>query len=140
MNRNAASKLVKRLGAQADARGIESLSEHQRNVLVPYWARGVIGNGGFEYFFEGSYDLVDVARRFRALGLTDVAGACEQVAGAVFGAALPLPQGREAILARVDWSAFREQERVVYGLSWEALQDAIAAYVSSHPEAARATA
>lgn len=137
-SRRDATDLVKRLGRQADERGIDSLNEDQRNILVPYWAYGIIGNGGFRYLLEGSHDLVDVARRFRALGFPDVGRACEEVASKVFGEQTePDPSDRADILSRFEWDAFDAQDAVVFRVSAEALVDAIAAYVSSHPNATR---
>lgn len=137
MNRQDTIDLMKRLGREADERGIGSLNEDQRNVLVPYWAHGVIENGGFKYLLEWSYDLIDVARRFRALGFPDVGNACEEVARSVLGERTnPDPSDRAAILSRVDWDAFQPQEAVVFRVSSDALKDSIAAYVSAHPDAA----
>jgi hypothetical protein len=98
-------KALKALGEEADAEGIDRLTDEQRNALVPYWARGVIGNGGFRYFFQGNHDLTDVARRLRTLGLDPAAEACDQVAAAIFpGGVAPGEEARrEAILRQVDW-------------------------------------
>lgn len=135
MDRNGAAELARQLGVKADKFGIESLNEDQKNVLVPYWALGAIENGGFRYALQGERDLVDIARRFRALGFSEVASACERVARSVFGpAGDPGGAQRKPLLARVDWDAFDAEEAVVFAVSWEALEDAIVEYVSSHPE------
>lgn len=140
MEANRAKDLVSSLGAQADLHGLDSLSEEERSVLVPYWARGVIGNGGFRYFYEGNHDLHDVARRMRTLQLDAAATACESVAQHVFaGGAVPRNDDeREALLSKVDWKRFSQEEDVVFDLRWEDILDAVGRYVEAHPAAFKA--
>jgi hypothetical protein len=52
MNEIEVERILKTLGEKADTFGIESLTEEERNILVPWWARGVMGNGGCQYLFE----------------------------------------------------------------------------------------
>jgi hypothetical protein len=85
-----AKEILRDLGARADLHGVYSLSEEEKTVLVPYWAaRGVIGNGGFRYFFEGKHQLLEVARRMRLLQLNAVADACEKVVRDIFPNGVP---------------------------------------------------
>jgi len=138
MSRERVQRIIKELGVRAEMDGIGTLNEEERDVLVPYWARGIIGNGGFKYFFEGTYDLADVARRFRQLKLESVAAASDAVLAAVFPAGPPAgAKQREEALSRADWSQFELEEDAVFDLTWEALESAIAAYVLQHPRVGR---
>jgi hypothetical protein len=127
--------LLKALGDRAEASGIEQLNEDERTALVPYWAYGRIGNGGFRYFFEQSFPLADAARRFRRLGLLDIAAALERVVVALF------PDGMErrlgVRLTTIDWETFRPELLIVLSLSWERLTTSIAEFVGTHPESFR---
>ena len=64
------------LGSRAQRDGIQSLSEQERAVLLVWWAQGIIGNGGFEYFYEGASNMIDVAEAFQELGFAEAAQAC----------------------------------------------------------------
>jgi hypothetical protein len=126
--------LVDRLGDRAELEGIGTLSEEERTVLLPWWARGVIGNGGFHYFYQGSADLHDVARRMAALGFADVARACEAVATRV-DASVPGRAAQTEHLDAIRWKDFEVAEGVVLELDFDALLAAIERYVEDRPAA-----
>lgn len=135
MTRDDAKELVRRLGSRADREGIETLNDDELTALIPWWARGVICNGGFRYFYEGGYDLVDVAMRLRRLGLLDAAAACERVSRVVFpnGRSQLATSERDQALAEVEWRKFERDEDVLFALEPTLLLDAIAKYVADHP-------
>jgi hypothetical protein len=65
-------------------------AEEQKDVLLPWVARGIIGNGGFKYFYQGlQFDPLVTAQAFRALGLEDVAAACERSLSVFPGGRMP---------------------------------------------------
>jgi len=125
------------LAFRADESGIETLNADERVVVLAWGARGVIGNGGFKYFFEGSTDLGTVAEAFRCLGLDAVAEVCDDVQRSVFaGGRTPSSEKeRDAALAMVDWRQFDDKEDVVFELSWDDLLGAIARYIEAHASA-----
>ena len=127
-------ELVESLGARADLRGVGSLSEEEQTILVPYWAWGVIGNGGFRYFFEGQHSMMDVARRMKALRLDAQGAACERVALQLFPGGEPPKNNaeRDAILDAVDWNVFDEEKEPLFSLSLQELLEALGRYVESH--------
>jgi hypothetical protein len=138
MDGAAVDRLMTILGDKAAALGLASLSEDELNVVLSWQARGVLGNGGFEFHFEGSHPLADVAKRFRTLGFERAADACDHVRSAVFpGGEEPADdKAREALAARVDWDLFTPQLDLVYEtITWKDLRDAIARYVVAHPQA-----
>ena len=137
MNASEALEIVRMLAVKADDRGMEALSEHEKNIVLPWSARGIIGNGGFKYFFEGSHPLSDVSQRFRALGLERVARSCDEVLVALFGHQPEIvgQSEREAGLGGIDWDRFEAHEDVVFELKWEELLDVIGAYIDRFPEA-----
>ena len=67
---------AERLAARADLAGINSLSSSEQVILRSWSAFGIICNGGFQYFYEGSTDMSAVADAFEALGLSDAGHAC----------------------------------------------------------------
>ena len=123
------------LGLEADEWGIDVLTTEQKDVLLPWVARGIIGNGGFKYFYQGlQFDPLVTAQAFRALGLEDVAAACERSLSVFPGGRMP---DNEALLAAVDWNSdsLRELDKTVWRLSWDDLLASIGAYMSRHPAA-----
>jgi hypothetical protein len=41
----------------------------------------------------------------------------------------------EALLAKIDWKRFADQEDVVFDLSWQDITEAVARYIELHPDA-----
>ena len=72
---------MKVLGPLAEERGIQALAPAQRAIVLLVWASGIIGNGGFRYFYEGAYFRNDVnhvpmlAEAFKLLGFDQAAEA-----------------------------------------------------------------
>jgi hypothetical protein len=84
---------------------VEAYSEEERVVTLAWHAGGIIGNGGFEYLFEGSFDgdpgYVHTAAAFKAIGATQSYAAFQRALG-VFGDRYPDdPAERSAIFQRV---------------------------------------
>jgi hypothetical protein len=73
-----ANTVCSSLGSRAERDGTESLSGPERNVLLVWWAQGIIGNGGFEYFYEGACNMAEVAEAFQELGFSEASQACRQ--------------------------------------------------------------
>jgi hypothetical protein len=136
MDQRKVERILQELGEQADEHGLEALAAEQRTVLLPWFARGVIGNGGFKYLFQSAHDAGAIARAFHELG-------CHAVGDAVLGAPAVFPGGRvpsdaaerESLLEAVDWEQLRAAEDTVYELSWDELRRRIADYVTAHPRA-----
>ncbi len=64
------------LAEQAENEGIKSLTGPERILLLAYAAWGLIGNGGFQCFYENQSDMEDVVAAFTALGMTKTASYC----------------------------------------------------------------
>src|SRR5437868_774246 len=60
---------------QISAGSTELLSPAQRAVLYSWWAKGIIDNGGFRYFYEGTDQALEAAEAFESLGLPNAAEA-----------------------------------------------------------------
>ena len=60
-----AGEICDNLGRRAEENGIQSLSKPEQTVLLVWWAQGIIGNGGFEYFYEGACNMTDVAEAYQ---------------------------------------------------------------------------
>lgn len=75
------TEAMKILGPRAEERGIDALSPAERAVVLTVWAAGIIGNGGFRYFYEGAYfrkgknHIPALAESYELLGLSDAARA-----------------------------------------------------------------
>lgn len=63
------------ISARADE-DISSLSPHERAVVIAWWAKGVIDNGGFSSLYESPVQIDDVERAFREVGATVAADTC----------------------------------------------------------------
>lgn len=130
-------QILKNLGRTADQRGFDALTREEKNVLLPWSARGVIGNGGFKYFYQGTMDPIATARAFRLLGWEEVACACEESLAVFPGRRWPGPADSWKHLDGVDWERFRDIDRKVCGLTFDNLLSSIATYISRRPGAFR---
>jgi len=133
-------RIIEELGVKADEWGIDVLTAEQKNVLLPWSARGIIGNGGFKYYYEGNQDPLATARAFRALGFEDVATACERSLFVFPLGRMPLGEpGRFEAFKAVDWdsNSVRELDRTVWRLKWDDLLASIGVYMSRHSAAFR---
>ncbi|NOK11750.1 DMP19 family protein [Corallococcus exercitus] len=127
MQAQEARQVLYELGRRADREGIGSLSPQEATALNAWSGHGVIGNGGFRYFYEGSRSLAELAAAFRVLGFAQAAEACEKVRNAVPIGDVPADAGeRWVVLRSVDWNAFQEEEAAVFDVGWDQLLDAIA--------------
>jgi hypothetical protein len=66
------------LGKQANKHGIGSLTFPERVAHLSWWASGIIGNGGFRFFYEGATNVDQVAEAYETLGFQHAAAACRQ--------------------------------------------------------------
>jgi len=135
------SQVAVRLGKIGREKGLDALTSGERTVALTWWAAGIIGNGGFPYFFEGScadegrYLVKEVAEAFDHLGFPQAAKACRE-------AALFFPKGlldespkaveeymEERGKKEVD-AAFRPLNRVIWALDdGDALTSCLAALI-----------
>ena len=122
----------------ADEQGIEALPATQRAVVLAWAGRGIIGNGGFKYFYEGQWRMAETAAAYRILGFPEAADACERSLD-VFPKRQPPrdDEEREQFLGEESSNLFEELEKVVYALDWDSLKLAIGSYIESRPEAFR---
>jgi hypothetical protein len=119
----------------AERNTLACLSEHERNIYLPYLALGKMSNGGFKYFFEDvEPSMTDVVHGFRTLGLGQVADACDRSLDAFPGRIVP---SDIMVLHRMrpDFSRFDAERRIVLSVSFEQLKTRIGEYVSRLPTA-----
>jgi hypothetical protein len=83
------------LATYADEDGIWSLSETERTVLLPYWAKAIVDNGGFLYFYAGADNANEVAEALEKIGCSGVAAAFRRSAE-LFPGGRPI-RGEEAM-------------------------------------------
>jgi len=111
---------------------VDAYSEEERVITLAWHASGLIGNGGFEYLFEGWFtgDLghVYTAAAFKTIGATQSYAAFQRALG-VFGDRYPEnPAERDAVYHRAS-----ENERMAINSQfWEDEQNmnaALARYV-----------
>lgn len=128
--------LVRELALRADALGLEALP-HPAQMLVLAWsARGIIGNGGFRYWYQGKNDAevrltIDA---FRVLGVRVVADACQESLAAFPAGVVPTNEAdRDRAIAAIDWSKLRDAESVVFDVSFEELLEHMGRYVDRVP-------
>lgn len=111
-------ELAKACGTQADTEGLETLTEPQK-VLVHIWsAGGIIGNGGFRYFFESGLDGPATVRAYDAVGLPAKADAVRR-ALEFFPSGRPSKDFEERIeqLAEIEKTR-RKQFESLNGIIW----------------------
>jgi hypothetical protein len=106
---------------------VDSYTEEERVVTLVWHASGIIGNGGFEYLFEGWFTgdagYVYTAAAFKTIGATQSYGAFQRALG-VFGDQYPDDSAeRDAVYHRVP-----EEERTAINRQfWDDEQNMTAA-------------
>lgn len=124
------------LADKATRDGLEGLSQTEQAAFLPYWAVGIIGNGGFRYFFEGATEIWELAAAFEALGLSDAAKACrlagEQVPPEVLAAGFECcSQWMETLTEDRLEAMFERSDRLFPGRAGE-ISAPLAAYIREH--------
>lgn len=128
--------VTSRLGALADAHGIDALSDADRVVLLASWAKALVDNGGFNYFYEGASNATEVADAFQSLGLNEIAEAFRQSAS-IFPGGIP----HRDHLSRQQWIAregghaealFETLSSVVWECNEDTLYRALQDFMESH--------
>ena len=59
----------------ADREGIETLTKPERVVVLVWWGKALVDNGGFQFFYEGTSNAEDVATAFSEIGINTIAEA-----------------------------------------------------------------
>jgi len=125
------------LGDRAEANGLESLSYPEQVALLVLWADGIIGNGGFRFFYEGANNTEQVANAYQSLGCHDAVQASRDTM-AIF----PPEVFEKDYKACQKWldsryndeeleNLFDKQDRVIWEAS-DTLYDVLAEYIKTH--------
>jgi hypothetical protein len=128
-------RAIYELCTRADENGIDRLPARHRTVVHAWAAHGIIGNGGFQYYYEGAWMMADVAAAYRTLGFEEAACACESSLD-IFPARVP-PRDRARrweIINKTDFEALREAETKIFDVRWDSLKAAIADYMAKHDD------
>ncbi len=127
------------LGQRAEAAGLASLSPEEQTVLLAWWASGIIGNGGFRYFYEGASNAAQVASAFEALGFSDAANACRETLRVfppeiLSGDAMVRQQWLDANYSDAELTClFAAQDAVIWEIDGQ-LETTAADYIRRHRE------
>lgn len=126
-----------RLCELADQRGLASLPQLERTAVLTWWAKALVDNGGFQYFYEGSPDGQAVAQAFTEVGLTHIANAFFASLRA-FPNQIPPPDHN----LRLQWmdlhsdelqEAFVSLDEIVWGLEPQRLSEVLKVYLKHDP-------
>ena len=117
---------LSKLSTRAAALGLGGLAPQEQVALVAFSAHGVISQGGFRQFYEGSIPLAGLVAALRTLKLSAVANAAAATAAAFPEPSLADdPEARRQHLDGLDTS---RQDFIFFRLSSEELLAAIAGY------------
>ena len=72
----AVTQALDRLGTLANALGIRAVPLPGRHAIAAVTAYGIVGNGGFRYWYEGATETDIIAEAFAALGFDAAGKAC----------------------------------------------------------------
>lgn len=80
---NIVDSIFSEYGDLADTQGIQAVPEPERTLIAIYTAQGIIGNGGFSYFFESEFKGDDcyknIIKSYINIGLNTYAEAIQNV-------------------------------------------------------------
>lgn len=131
-----ATQYFDRLCDIADGEGFSSLSAPERIAVLVWWAKALVDNGGFQYFYEGACNADDVAGAFVEIGLDYVADAFRESLH-VFPHQIPSPNHelRQLWLRQQNAAveqAFEGLNEVVWEVAETELLDKLRAYAAAH--------
>jgi len=130
---NKLSYYLEELSATTDQASYHGLPASHKALRLAYAAQGIVGNGGFRYFYELRDDPSDVAWAFRHIGLPEAAAVEESMRPFPAG----MLEGRPRMLdahwtERITWMdthrkeleiSWDKTERVIMDLSNKSTQD-----------------
>lgn len=125
----------------ADSDCLSTISVSERTIILVWWAKALVDNGGFEYFYEGACNAGDVAKAFFEVGLDSIANAF-LTSVRVFPNKNPIPDHelrqqwlsqREVIVKR----AFARPNKIVWSVDEKEVLNALKAYVVAHENSFR---
>ena len=123
------------LTGRAEEDGLYSLSEPEQRVVLAWSTKGIIDNGGFQYFYEGATHAQEVADAYEAIGLPQLAEACRKSLHVFPNHHPPEPQERMwKWMAEQDQSVsdyWDEWSAVIWHCSYEELQSSLGRYICS---------
>lgn len=129
-------EVSERLAKRANDDGIESLTPAEQVVVWTRSASGIIGNGGFTYYYEGATETLEVAAAFDTLGLHDAAEACRAAHAIVPAEVITRGFGAcQAWLETVDEAKLNAQFDPLDRVIWDAedrMIAALAAHIRAH--------
>lgn len=119
------------LARKADELGVANLSVPERSVVLSWWAKGLLDNGGFAYLYETGADLDAISHAFSEIGLSDAVRACALSRIASERNSSNSSSSNVTRIDRVDEGEderWRECDEIVWGLG-EKFDAAVAAYI-----------
>jgi hypothetical protein len=131
-------RLYTEIARRADSHGVSALSVPERNVLLAWWAKGEIDNGGFALLHSAPVNIEDVAQAFEAIGMNSIADACRQTILA-FGDQYPVAvETRATVVDAINSPAsgkdpWRDADRLVWSIG-SSFEQKVSDYISRHRE------
>lgn len=127
------------LAARADQEGPDSLSAPERNVVLAWWAKGQIDNGGFASVYAAPVHINDVERAFREVGANAAADACRRSKAVFADGSPPEDQAiRSAIVEEIhdptqSKDPWRQCDEIVWNLT-DSFDTKVAEYVRANSQ------
>jgi hypothetical protein len=129
-----ANEFFKKVVRKAEKTGEDALTVKERVVLSIWHASGIIGNGGFQYFFEQDLNAAEVADAYEKIGCLKCADLIRKVV-----AAFPVKIFKSGRDQRVEF--IEQNSAKFYKLSsafWAAdkkMEKQLASYIRDHAAA-----
>ena len=129
-------RIATRIGERAERDGLASLSLVEKTVLLPWWASGIIGNGGFQYFYEGASEAAEVADAFDRIGCPAAAEACRKSLE-VFPSGVPPAdhEARRGFLDSIqdeDHTLFEPLDEIIWQITDNELESRLEIYIEAN--------
>jgi hypothetical protein len=117
------------LAKRADVEGIDKLSRAEQNVVLAWWAKGEIDNGGFALLYAHPIDIDRIAEAFSEIGASDAADACLLSKNKFKHQLPPLGEERIRIIRELDdVKAWIQSDRKIWALGTD-FDDVVARYI-----------
>lgn len=128
-------RIVAHYGDEIDA---SALPDEHRTVLLAWHAMGIIGNGGFNYLFEASFDgdphFLLTAEAFRAIECREAAEAFQRALDLFPNSKPPADISRRLKIYRRGTGELRHEIDSQFWNASDAIEKCLAAFIRAHEE------
>jgi len=96
----------------ADTEGQDTLSFHKQVIVLVWWAKALVDNGGFQYFYEGTTYTESISNAFDEIGLEKIGDAFRKSNEILFRGEVISKQKQDETLSEISENEIADLEKL----------------------------